>query len=291
MPAPSDLPSWATDTNYTNGPAGIPGTPTKETPSVGVAAEGHIPKNKAPAQFENWWKNLVYQWIAWFHSLKLDQGYRLKGIVVYTADATWTKPADVRAVRVTCVGGGGGGGAAQGNGAGEWNAGSGGGAGGTAIKLVTSPGATEAVTVGTGGNGGTSGGTAAQDGEDSSFGTHCVARRGAGGTNDNNDTATGTFHANSGGAGGQTGFTGDITINGGNGGPGIVPSFGGFAHVNKGGDSTHGNGGAAPTSLLTAGTNGGLYGGGGGGGHCTNNGSGVAGGNGANGIVIVEEFY
>lgn len=65
MPKPASVPSWGTDANYTNGPTGIPGTVTKVEPTAGQKAEGWIPKNKLAAQWLNWWKNLVYQWLAY----------------------------------------------------------------------------------------------------------------------------------------------------------------------------------------------------------------------------------
>jgi hypothetical protein len=66
---PSAVPEWATDANFTNGPAGIPGTPTKVSPSAGVQAEGYIPQNKAAAQIMNWWKNLAGSWVDYFAAI------------------------------------------------------------------------------------------------------------------------------------------------------------------------------------------------------------------------------
>lgn len=68
MPAPATTLQWATDATFTNGPATIPGTNTKVAPSAGQIAEGHIPQDKLPAQHENWWKNLVGQWVQWLES-------------------------------------------------------------------------------------------------------------------------------------------------------------------------------------------------------------------------------
>ncbi len=73
---------------------------------------------------------------------------------VFTTNATWIKPAGCKYVIVEVVGGGGGGGAI----ASQNNGGGGGGGGGYAKRIVTSPGATETVTVGLGGTGGTSNG-------------------------------------------------------------------------------------------------------------------------------------
>ena len=67
--APAALPTWATDANYTNGPLGIPGTATKVEPAAGVKAEGHIPADRPPPQWENWWKNLAFLWLTFFKAL------------------------------------------------------------------------------------------------------------------------------------------------------------------------------------------------------------------------------
>lgn len=106
---------------------------------------------------------------------------------VYTADATWTKPAGLVKVFVQVQAAGGGSGVAS-------NAFSCSGAGGaytegwfTADELS----ATEAVTVGEGGVGGVVGGTTSgQTGEASSFGSHAVAD-GGGGSAQNGGSATG----------------------------------------------------------------------------------------------------
>lgn len=60
---PSVVPTWATDTNFTNGPAAVIGTPTKVAPSAGVRAEGWIPNTAPGAQHENYEKNLIGQWL------------------------------------------------------------------------------------------------------------------------------------------------------------------------------------------------------------------------------------
>lgn len=94
---------------------------------------------------------------------------------------TFTVPAGVSRVQVTCIGGGGGGGNATTN----FRVGTGGGSGGYAKTYVTglTPGATVAVTVGIGGAAGAAGGT-------SSFGTVCTAT--GGGAGQSNIQANGT---------------------------------------------------------------------------------------------------
>lgn len=61
MAKPSEVPAWATDTNYSSGPD--VGTATKVDPGAGVKAQGHVPGTRGAAQTMNWWKNLVGSWI------------------------------------------------------------------------------------------------------------------------------------------------------------------------------------------------------------------------------------
>ena len=178
----------------------------------------------------------------------------------YTSPATWTKPASLKAVKVTVVGAGGNGGS------GGPASASGGGGGGAAIFYAVAaniPGP-QPVTAGPGTN---------------SFGTFASATAGAAGGTSGLTTANG---------GVGTAPTGQVI----NGAPSLVP--GGLTNGNyggPGGSSILGQGGRgavqpAPAAAL-AGTG---YGGGGGGGQNTAGGT-PAGAAGTNGIVIVEEFY
>ena len=108
---------------------------------------------------------------------------------VFTSSGTFTVPAGVTAVKVTVVGGGGGSGALTGANV----ATAGGGAGGTAIEWITglTSGSTVSVTIGAGGTGGTGTTNATWDGSDggtSSFGAYCSASGGEGslGSNQSN---------------------------------------------------------------------------------------------------------
>jgi hypothetical protein len=180
---------------------------------------------------------------------------------VYTSSSTWTKPATVKAIKVTVVGGGGAGGP---NYQPTGNGGGGGGGGGTAIRTYPAPSlpGPQPYTVG---------GT-------SSFGVAPVtvisATAGDGG---------GTGNGGIGGAGG-TGTNGQANMTGSPGGTsGIGTGIGGSSSMGGGGQT-------GPLNGSVPGNPGRAYGGGGGGGGPGNNGP-YPGGGGAAGVVIVEEFY
>lgn len=180
---------------------------------------------------------------------------RLLRTTIFKASGTWTKQADVSFVQVEMVGGGGGATTAAG-GCG------GGGAGEYAFKTISSPGATEAVTVGAGGVG-------AGNGTLSGFGSWVTANGGTQGP------------AIAGGPGGTGGTGADLAIAGGGGG------YGGFWSANNyygpGGNSYFGAGaqgdlnrsaGISAAANSGAGASGGSSGG----------------GTGGSGVVIVREY-
>jgi hypothetical protein len=187
----------------------------------------------------------------------------------YVAPATWTKPAGLKAIKVTVVGAGGNGGTiSSGTGAAA-----GGGGGGAAIEYIPAPSipGPVAVTAGPGTN---------------SFGGFCSATSGS--------NAPSTV-SELGGAGGS-GSGGDIDVAGMNGNYGaslnISPTatarfsgFGGSSILGAGG-----NGLFVIPSINVTGIPGKNYGGGGSGTVRMAPGTGT-GGAGAPGIVIVEEFY
>lgn len=193
-----------------------------------------------------------------------------------TGSSTWTKPAGLLYVKVTVVGGGGGGS----SGGGLTRSGAG---GGMSVKYIqaASLGATETVTVGSGGAGG-SGGVGGQNGSaggTSSFGSHCSATGGAGGL----------WNTAFGNVAGGTGSSGDINLSGQD-GPGYL---GNTSSCAPGGASPFMGGGGIPGSNTGVDANNGQPGktnsGSGGGGAYTNS-TAYAGGAGGSGIVIVEQF-
>lgn len=196
--------------------------------------------------------------------------YTYLGTEVFTSDGEW-KASDwpgVRAVKVTVVGGGGGGNRGSSGG----GMGHGGGGGATAIAWIVSPGATETVTVGTGGSGEhATGSPAPLDGGDSSFGAHAIAGGGK-------KAAVGQ-----GGAGGSA-SAGDVLLPGGDGGSAVTGTFSG-----AGGASSLAPGGQYVTAAIeNTGLAGKQYGGGGSGGYGDS--SSQAGGSGAGGVAIVEAY-
>jgi hypothetical protein len=203
-------------------------------------------------------------------------------MVAYTSPATWTKPAGLKAVKVTVVGAGGGGGSPS-AGSGQTSTGSGGGGGGgAAIRYIDAPGVPGpvSVTAGPGTN---------------SFGAFASATAGSGGGSGPVSPAPAGTSRAAGGAGGA-GSSGTVNITGaagnpadlfgGNGGPSILGGGGAGGAAKGGNPPTPGNNGGA----------GNVYGGGGGGGGIKiadpcGPAPNSSGGSGAAGIVIVEEFY
>jgi len=198
---------------------------------------------------------------------------------VFTGSGTWNKPAGLKRIKVTIVGGGGGsGGAAQGVGTGA----GGGAGGGFSIKWIESAslGATETITVGAGGTGGAAGANNGTAGGTTSFGAHCSATGGAAGAG---ATASNVLAGSTPGVGSG----GNVNGNGTGSGQASVAGASGFGGL--GGSSILGGGGHPPGGNAN-GNPGNIYGGGASG-ACSNNSSTAAGAAGAAGICIVEEFY
>lgn len=215
-------------------------------------------------------------------------GYTLLGVQTFTASGTYTPTSGCRYVKVTAIGAGGGGGGAysSSSGASLNNGGGGGGEGATALYYGTAGASVQTVTVGTGGPGG-SGSSTGTTGGSTSFGALAVAGGGLGGVGGN---TTGIFNASRGGAGG-TASAGTILFNGADGTNGVGAGSSGDDMASGGnGGGRGGRGGAVTDSGTQTGANGSGYGGGGGGAARADAGTSLAGGTGANGIVIIEEY-
>jgi hypothetical protein len=224
--------------------------------------------------------------------------------------ATYTPTAGMKFCIAIVTGAGGGGGGADATAATDVGVGSGGGAGGTGIRFFSAAtvGASKALSIGTGGTAGSgTAGTGGGTGGNTTWNTtDIVGTGGVGGTG--SGTSTANVQAFRGGLGGvPTGAT--LNINGGD-GTGAVAGITldatdtneiGFAMGGNGGASYWGGGGrggaadqdaagADSTAETQAGTAGTAHGSGGGGGALLNTATGVAGGAGANGVVMVIEF-
>lgn len=209
-----------------------------------------------------------------------------QAINVFTTSGSYSKAAGLKFVEIIVVGGGGGGGGVGPTAALERAYSAGGGGGGQSIAYVMASdlSASETVTVGSGGSGGANGSTNGSSGGTSSFGTHAQATGGGGGEA---MLATSTDVVSDPGAGG-VGSLGDINTAGGPGTAGAVLSSIRVG-IGNGGNSQLGGGGR--TIVGQPAEDGGNYGGGGSGANITVSTAAASGGDGADGIVIVKEYY
>jgi len=218
-------------------------------------------------------------------------GYTLKGITYLTSGtaATYTTPANVRAIYVECVGGGGGGGGVDGQGSGTGGGAGGGAGGGYVAKLITSPSATYTYTIGAGGTGGAAGANGGTVGGDTTFTDGTITLTATSGNGGGGITASAS-NAYYNQATGGDGIGGDVGIGGQRGGARsrgtFVQYYGGY-----GGGSFFGQGGGGNAGTNASGGNGTNYGCGGGGGANDATTSNYAGGNGYQGVIRITEYY
>lgn len=202
-----------------------------------------------------------------------------------SSSGTYNTPANATLLKITLVGAGGsGGGCLSGTGAG---ASCGGGGGGTCVVWISSPASTYTYVVGAGGAG--AAGAAGNSGTATTFSGSTYSAGGGVHGNLVGMTLAG-FNLTASAAGGTSSGC-SINIKGGSSFPGITTTDSASAVSGSGGSTTLGPGGGG-SAAQGAGNAGGNYGGGGAG--CTNlnsPGGTLAGGNGADGIIIVEESY
>ena len=205
---------------------------------------------------------------------------------IILSNGTYTTPTGCKAILIEAIGAGGGGGGALGASS-QASAASGGGAGGYVIRFESPPSATYSVTIGTGGAGGI-GAANGTDGNGTDFGG--VAQANGGGAGKTMPTGTSALFMD--GGNGSYASAGDWGSSGGDGERGIrlsgtVASSGSGAAASLYSGATKGN--IAQANGLDA--NAERHFGGGGPGALSFNATPQTGGVGADGVVIVTEYY
>jgi hypothetical protein len=216
-----------------------------------------------------------------------SEGGRLRNILYVTSTTNYEKPAWLKFVIVKGVGAGGGGGGTASTSTAQKAASAGGAGGGyfekrIAASVLSEP---ETVTIGAPGNGGAAGANNGSTGGSTSFGVHCSATGGAGGAGGAAvaDAAIGSVLGGVGGAG--TG--GDMNLPGSDGGRTLL--YNGYLILSGvGGPSFLAT--TVPHAYDANGLTGSGFGGGGSGISSPASKTTKAGGNGAPGIVIIEEY-
>jgi hypothetical protein len=256
-----------------------------------------------------WWKSDTGNTYIWYNDgdsqqwvqqnvPPADAAIAVTNIVVtmVTTSGTYTKPANLKFLEVTCVGGGGGGSGANATTAGQSSAGGGGGGGGTAVKLYKAAdlAASEVYTVGA--KGGAPGGSGTAGGASSFSGLSGGGGAAAAAMGTTGSAAGTTPSPGVSGVGGvATG--GDVNINGGHGWHGMrammgvaaqaSPGVGGVSHltnVNSFGFQVIGS--------TASGIAGAFPGGGGSGGaNGASQASPSAGSLGGDGCIILKEYF
>lgn len=206
--------------------------------------------------------------------------------ILTVGSGTYTTPAGCTAIFVEVQAGGGGAGSVSGSGSNAAGS-SGGGPGGYSAKLIAAPAATYAYVAGAKGTAGAAGNNVGNVGSDSTFGAGgglITAKGGSAGTG----MAFGTGAAAvSGATSAAAGTGGDVNYGGSSAGPGLRLS-GSVAVSGEGGPSHLGPGGRGRASAGDG--EAGLSPGSGGGG-CVSTASNQTGGDGADGVLYVTEYY
>lgn len=216
-------------------------------------------------------------------------GMTFLGMTVKTSGTSFTTQATTTLLYVRAVGGGGGGGGAQSIAPGVAACGGGGGGGQYSEGWMVAVGSTAySCAVGAAGAAGTSGGTDGGDGTDTTFSGALESVVADGGYGGKGMTAGSGQAFAAGGAGGSTSVSGDVVGAGTPGAHGLRLS--GTVGASGGGGSCPFGGGGAGLAAAAAGNAGQGFGGGGGGGLVLNGSTAVAGGAGAAGVLVIEEY-
>lgn len=208
----------------------------------------------------------------------------------FTSSGTWTRPTGCTHVDVYVTGAGGGGGAADGQGANTYAYAGGGQGGSTAIKyrLDVRSISSSTITVGTGGAGGTTPSNNGTDGGNSVWSDGSNTYTGGGGEGGTGKVATGSVISFGEGGGSGTATGGDINIHG-------SPGIGAYGQTHGGGAGYWGGGTKGDpiaASTATPGVDATSMGSGGSGANTyTSATADAAGGDGADGQVLVIEYY
>ena len=202
-----------------------------------------------------------------------------------SGSGTYTTPLNVKYLRIRCWGSGGGGGGCTSAGA-TSSGGGGGGGGGYVDHIIGTPAGSYAYAVGTGGTAGVAGANAGGAGSNTTFSTLTAGGGlgGGGGTGVTGGVTAGGGAAASGSGGNMLNTTGHI------GGVGFV-LFSSVGLSGEGGTCALGGSGGRVAGTTGSGSPGNSPGGGGGGGVSQNGAGAQAGFAGANGEIIVEEYY
>lgn len=207
----------------------------------------------------------------------------------FTVGAVYNPPANVTALEILAIGGGGGGGGADGQGAGTNAAAAGGGGGGAAMIVTNIIDASYTITIGAGGNAGAgSGGGDGGDGGNTTVVSSNVNLSANGGTGGQGDVgSSGSPSTSTGGAGGDA-TGGTVNITGSDGSSGKVNS-GLVVNIGDSGGSYYG--GAIRGRATAAGGDGLTVGSGGSGAGAGAASTNFPGGAGADGYVLIKEYF
>lgn len=257
----------------------IPVGTTAQRPAAPVI--GDTRQNSTLGQAE------IYDGTAW-NKLAVGFGWKTRTILTTASASPYVPPTGCKAIRVLALGAGGGGGGVDGTGSGSSICGGGGGAGALVDKFIDSLAASYTFVVGVKGAGGAAGNNNGAAGTATTFsdgaGLSLQAGAGSGGT-------AASSRRNDGGDGG-TGSGGDINTPG-------NPGLAGLADINTG-FRIYEYGLGGPTPYGAPGNSGRLgvtaaaalgYGAGGNGAANANDVGNLAGGDGSDGLIIIEELY